>query len=977
MTTLYVNLSPTLSATLSQSGTGAHAGDHINAYAVFFSGATVSATPLVTSSVVVDGGSAIPVDLPSYYKGGKVYFIIQSVASGGTDLTFGPSGNIKKEGDLNWQNAQALDFRFDSFEVSLEGKAGDQGNLTEIQGFGIPMEVSVQSGSVTQLRGYRVDGNQIFQEIGAIHDGQLAGFTYNQGPLDGQPRMALSPTEAIPDNLPGASPTDWLPYLESLEHTSGIRIAGYFNGATDANGIWHNGGNYAYDLSYVGPGGSSGYFLLTPEDNSQIKGGIQISVTDLANSIYSTLGNVNILNPISQGSETVYSPTSVYLADMNTGANNEWGGSLVKFLVGFIGGYYGGTGSSLNPLLTSSLDLNNNWNFDPTYAFGGTPGGPSVTFAPGISPYADPYAEVFFNNANAYGNTYQDGLMNAFLQGGPLVNVGTPSGDVSSITITLFDDSDANALMSQGYTGPVINNLNKGPYVTPLAGQGNTSTLTMQFDFGVGQYSLNSNVSATLNFYTGTSAGVAHFEALSFTLPESQGSATLFQFWNYNSGLHPSLSATGPLEPAGGTLVVSGLPYATGVNWYQLTVASGSTSRTYDYYLDAVAGSGVLNPIYGTTDQSGSVATDNLATYLFSSGSSQYVSSVTFQMANGGTVTLDPGLLGPVTTATAISSFQQPQAPVLGRRSGVGGFSELYLPVSTTVIASGPNAGQLNPPPAQTVVSGALYFGWMGADSSVIDQPAHVGLIGGYTNKIAAQDVASLTVFSAGTSVAHATATADLDGNWFTMSGLDLGAGTYSVTMTEYSGGVVVGRESAPQSFTVVAGGTVSDLVTVGPGQTSAGLTVVAGGTLTVDSGGFAVATEISGGVESVTSSGVDSGASVVTSGGGLFIGAGGSSFAAMIVSGGSAVVSSGGVTTAAVLGGGGVESVTSGGIASATVILSGGQFEVDTGGTASNTLAMNGGVATATSGTWISTILSSGGRRSFLSVASHRIPRC
>ena len=127
---------------------------------------------------------------------------------------------------------------------------------------------------------------------------------------------------------------------------------------------------------------------------------------------------------------------------MNTGANNEWGGAMVKFLTGFIGGYLGGTGQPLNPLLgPTPVDLNLNWNFDPTYAFGGTSGGPVVTTFPQV--FYDKYAEIFFKDSNAYGNGYSDALMNAYTQGGPLLSVANTDGsDVGNIGITLFDDSE-------------------------------------------------------------------------------------------------------------------------------------------------------------------------------------------------------------------------------------------------------------------------------------------------------------------------------------------------------------------------------------------------------------------------------------------------------------------------------------------------------------------------------------------------------
>jgi hypothetical protein len=353
MTTLNVNLSPALQQTLGQPG--------VYAYAVYFDSNHQNPTAFDLAS----GGTANPttsLELPFPYVGGKVYFIIQSVDAGSPSNLFGPGGAIQQEADLNWQNAAANDFRFDSFEVTLQGNAGDVGNLTEINGFGIPMNVTVayQDGDPTQTRGYGISGNEVFQQIASFSP-TLVSYPYSAGPLftDGLQRMALSPAEAEGQMLPGAGPADWTNYINYLETLPDktIRIAGFFNGAASAdavtigtktvgNSVYHNPGFYAYDLSFITSGVNSGYFLLKPAANSQIKGAIQISPEALANSIYSTIGDVNILSPTSSG--TYDNSSSTYLT-MNTGANNEWGASIVKFLVGFVGGYYGGSGGHSTP----------------------------------------------------------------------------------------------------------------------------------------------------------------------------------------------------------------------------------------------------------------------------------------------------------------------------------------------------------------------------------------------------------------------------------------------------------------------------------------------------------------------------------------------------------------------------------------------------------------------------------------------------
>lgn len=467
MTTLTVNLSTALQATLDNSGTTG-----IWAWAVYFNDGNVYSTQLagtVGGNQQVNATTAI--DLPGTLNGGKVYLLIQSVAAGGiAPLTFGAGNTIAQESDINWQSASSNDFRYDSFELSLLGQAGDAGNLTDVNGFGIPMSVSIAypNGAATQTRGYGVNGSSVWSDISTDVSSALV-YTYSEGPLAGQNRLAASPATAVSNALPGPAATDWTAYVQSLGENaaSGIKVAGYFNGApsvewTTYNGTaysyleYHNAGFYSYTTAY-----SNGVYTFTPDSNSQIKGTIAISVADLANSIYSTLGNATVTSP--SGTQYQFSSNNGTVSDgpeMNTGANNQWGAFFVKLLTGFIGGYLGGTTTAQNSQLPqTSVSLSENWNFDPTFAFGGSiaSGQPghvtpwswsTATYGNGVS--YDPYAQIFFANTNSYGNGYSDALMSLFQQGGPLIPTGyagalasnpfsTTSG---SSTVTV---SDANA----------------------------------------------------------------------------------------------------------------------------------------------------------------------------------------------------------------------------------------------------------------------------------------------------------------------------------------------------------------------------------------------------------------------------------------------------------------------------------------------------------------------------------------------------
>jgi hypothetical protein len=472
-TTLTVNLSAALKTTIQGLANG---GEGLYIYAAGYVGKTglpIAANGIDNYITIVDGSAPNPtvpdsvtINLPSLVDGGKIYFIIQSVTAGNPSGLFGSGGRITEESDLNWGNAGLAgnDFRYDSFEFSLLGLAGDAGNLTDVNGFGIPMSVSIgyPNGAATQTRGYKVDAADIFSQISGITATPGALIQeFTEGPLQGTHRMAAAPATALTQPTPfGASATDWRPYVESLGVTGAIRdlkISGYFNGAPSVEWMdyaaapggklqyseYHNPGFYSYTVEYAPDPGLhvySGTYVLTPTSNSQIKGTIKIKTAELENSIYSTLGSATIQNP--DGSSYQFSGLNtagevVVGPDMNTGANNQWGASFVKLLTGFIGGYFGSTATPLNPLLgTASSSLSDTSNFDPTFAFGGSiaagqPGavtpwswGTSWPLSPVSGVHYDPYAKIFFENTNSYGNGYSDALMSLFQQGGPLIPTG-------------------------------------------------------------------------------------------------------------------------------------------------------------------------------------------------------------------------------------------------------------------------------------------------------------------------------------------------------------------------------------------------------------------------------------------------------------------------------------------------------------------------------------------------------------------------
>jgi autotransporter passenger strand-loop-strand repeat protein len=168
----------------------------------------------------------------------------------------------------------------------------------------------------------------------------------------------------------------------------------------------------------------------------------------------------------------------------------------------------------------------------------------------------------------------------------------------------------------------------------------------------------------------------------------------------------------------------------------------------------------------------------------------------------------------------------------------------------------------------------------------------------------------------------------------------------------------------------------------VSSGQSSNGLAIQSGGTVTVLSGGVATNTKIgNGGLENVYGSAfvtVNSGVqyvygsafstrivsggqqlvfggtttgTTVSSGGYDYIGAGGTANGATVDSGGAEFVAAGGSASGTTVSGGGNQYVSSGGVVSSTIISSGGFATVYSGGTANGTTVSSGGVDYVLSG--------------------------
>ena len=1041
MATVQVNLSSKLLEELTDNST-------VKAYALFFEkehGTNIvvpnwTELTAASASVTLDGG------------GQKLYFIIQSNSNAADSVQV----RITKEADISpvgaSTSADKLNYRYDSFEVSFTPATADVGNLTDIVGFGIPMAISVGYGpsagagatpTSSATRGYAIDGGTVdasgsgsglwkdLYDIGGPNSIQFFSAT-SGGYATTQPRLAIAPATAIGNNVSGTnySVGQWAGYTSSL-YASGsqatsagapgqIQIAGYYTGGNDAAQIWHNGGYYAYGLTYDSATSS---FILTPGATSQIRGTITLHQDDLNNSIYTTLGNATV-----DGFDNGFGVNSATLT-MNTGYNNAWGTVLRDFLGGFTAGYWNTTATSLNPALSGTIDLNKEWNQDPTYAFGGlvsagSAGAVTRTVAPLSGGIAyDEYAKIFFRETNSYGNGYSDFLGRSYSVG-PLISVWDqvpvpPGGTAQNahwIDVTLFSDTDTVGSALSGYTAPVIHNYVSGGY-TAVTGVNSGGPLH-QLDFSVGTMTLKPDAEVALVFKNAGSGG----GDIRVPLVVGGGSSGFASSGTY--GANYTISASGSGYAAAytgaanaGFINIKDMPIASGsgVAWYQIEVGSGGVvSKTFNLY-ETVSSGQILNPAY--SGQAGALAIDGLAGVAANgSATDQFVAN----NAGGGQVSvnfqdnivnsIDPSLMTvvPLPSGPLQDPYAEPSAPVVGWRPGSTGpgtaaFRQMYDVWSAQSFIS-TSSGTVQTSTPQTVYNGGLVFGWNGADSVAQQQQYSLSTpnyyLNRYTNKIGGGNAARLVftavsgalpssgLSSSGTgsnTIYYTVATADNEGTWQTVTPVQFANGTYTVQMQEFATAADAGAgvsalngASDVQSFTVAQGAVISNsTLTVSSGQTSAGLIVESGG-LVIVAGGTTSALLVSSGGRAQVSSGSDTGAFIL---GGIHeIGSGAAASGMTIYSGGSGQVH--GSSFFATIRDGGFQYVGGGGSAtsalaiSTTVSSGGNQYVLSGGRTGSAYLGSNsqtqysagaivsgGGIQVVVSGgSALGTLLGSGG---------------
>jgi hypothetical protein len=759
-------------------------------------------------------------------------------------------------------NVKNWNYGYAAFEYALLQKAGDQGDLTYIPGFGPHLSVSINGTS----RGFSLDASDF---LGKLNSPAGASFTYPSAPsqqtpysqLDGKPSIAISPSNG---SFGGQyfSPNDWNLYLNAVATAGTATFSGTTAGAVDSSKIWHNGSYYSYSISQVTTTSdpTTEYLLFTPNGNSQTQGYMLIKQSDVAANLYApgqgsalaylytnaVFSSPGEFNNTASGSTPFIVPGSSQPPgstptnnSFNVSANTQWGNALTQFFTGFTAGYWNTQASQANPAnvsgpanLAGTVDLNTNINWDPAYAFdkNRAPSDPAPSYQ-----HNDPYSFQYYTYANAYASAFSDGLAQK-LNPGPQISLATGPGvnaNVGQIDLYAWGPTDIDGF----YIEPVgANYLAKpaGDYLIPTQSAApTTSSIILQMQ----GFNLGSRLVADATLKLGVYAGNNTFDYV--TLPTA-GNA----YQNFNiSGSGGSFTATSVGTNPAGFIQINNLPTSAtapsgSIYWYQVVVAdsAGGNQKVFDFYA-TVGANGQLQPYNASTSTGPALAvTDGNALINIATAGGGAGSQVNFSLMPD--ASLPPALLSNgYNSSVGYSTFA---APVAGTLAG-SVFTPLAGQNGTGVTAAqgyvaiaNPAGGTYdNPAPSVTLTtSSALAFGWTGTndvayvagaggvaptDPVFMDAAPYTNIVLGqtsqYTNKIIAGNLALVTIADN----AHVLApqvvkgTADLDGQWTTNASTPLSNGSYSVTMTEAmaSGAPLAG---APGSATLTVTVNVGDM---------------------------------------------------------------------------------------------------------------------------------------------------------------------
>ncbi|MDB5487694.1 MAG: hypothetical protein JWQ58_1409 [Reyranella sp.] len=851
---LTYHVSATLLAELTQNGSG----NGVNAYLwynEYAAGGGTSPFKTVISNGVASGGTfnattgttdwdlTLTTDSTSaatQVSGGKVYLIIQS------NPTSTPTINdlttlITSEASITPANAVAYNFSYDTFEVALANSTGDVADLSAINSFGHQFGISAVVDGAVVARGYDATstaastGGLINDAAAAVPDAGTTAPVVNfpaDSTLANQGMIAITPATDNGDQAPSGyeniwQAANWQDYVTTVSGLTGVELVGHFNGATDAGGVYHSAGYYDYKVTAQAISGNPNladgtYFVLSPNSQSQIKGYLVISEASLMGNLYSP--GLATAPAYVFSDSALQNPYGSATGEMNTGANNQWGDVFTQLFTGFTGGYYGGTGQSIPthegspnaPIYT--VDLNQSYNWDPTYAFDGARESGTVL----TGQHYDPYAKIFFDTSNIYGSAYGDALTANFTTSMtlPVYTGAVGSGsNVSNIDLWAFGATEkmttvpgtggAGQLPLTNFYAPytIANYIEPGGADYAVATEpstGNSLSLTLANNGMV----VNPD---TADIQLGIYLGSGQFQYLTLPSGAAQNGGGPWQVWTITQDTSkpagqqyaiesipiPGNFNNNPPQPyipytssdQVGSLSFDDLPAAAGgTNWYQLVVGG----KTFNFYATLDGSSNVT-----------AVAADGLASVTPPTSDQ---TSISLSVVPGFMDALPGSVMEAYATASTISAVV-PTSAVAGTLSG---------PSTALVLAplqTGAGEGQSVDVDASVYLTAAasLGFGWTGL-SNAVDKPSWISAA---TNKVTASNLAYVDAvdLATGLSVMSWYVAPDIDGQWLTPTSFNFVDGAYVVTMTEVLHDLITpyGLTSSPVYIVVSATGAIVD----------------------------------------------------------------------------------------------------------------------------------------------------------------------
>ncbi|MFO1084741.1 MAG: DUF4214 domain-containing protein [Reyranellaceae bacterium] len=594
-----------------------------------------------TAALVANGQPGnMTITLPTSFSSGQVFILVQQNGDG----TLGQTISTLNGGDVNAispTTAQQYGYQYQLVEATLSSSTGDLGDISSVNTFAFPVTYADSNGA----RGFApgVVGNTLQSTLNTIAPGSLqSGLSI--GPAQG-PNMATNPWPAA----------DWTAYLTALSNGStnatktlqDMTIVTYFGPSDTVS---------QYSVSY---NSSTQYFTLTPNTTNGATNTdyIRITYANLLNSIYAQNGAIEI----STDGGNTWSPST-------TTTPNTADGTVMKFLVaGFDAGYWGGSGTSVNPNDPSIFDLNDTWNWNYNYAYDATfnPAGSAIVYsnilgsgpgtAGGNNRFYDPWAQAVQNASNTYGWSYGDLIS----QGGtnPQISLWNASANqqVSNIAVTLYSNTEtitssagfigvppayvAPPAVNQGYAAGLPN------YYAVNTATSGVNVLSFATSFGPSNsHSPNSATPLSLRFYApnDSMAGADGFVTLSITNVTGSDWAVL----GVRGGPGTWNLQTVGAAPPNGLFTLYDLPVTAGgqTGWYQI-VFGGTTYNIY-----ATSSGGAFLPIEGPSSNPLNFVVDHGLGYGPGQGVSQNATGLfgySVNFAPSGTITYDISVFSP------------------------------------------------------------------------------------------------------------------------------------------------------------------------------------------------------------------------------------------------------------------------------------------------------------------------------------------